>query len=222
MVSQADAVLAGSLGYTVRCTPRRRTLLVGTPDQGWFAKLRPGSRQARREWYWLQRLRELGFRVPDPLLLRCSGGASLVATARAHGRPLDALLAEAHAASRFRAARTFAMAVVAPMVARLHGHGLCFRDLYWNHLFAEGLDPARGEPVLIDVERVFAPRWRRRRWRVKDFAGLLASLPVPCSRTDALRFLGRCLGGLPTGWKALARDIARKAARIRGHRPKYG
>ena len=221
--SQVEAVLAGSLGFTVRCTPRRRTLLVGEADSAWFAKLRRGaSAPARAEWHWLHRLRELGFRVADPLVLRCRGCDSLVGTARAPGRPLDALLLEAFRSGTMAAARAFACEVVAPMVGRLHGHGLCFRDLYWNHLFAPALDAAHGEPVLIDVERVFAPRWRRRRWRVKDLAGLLASLPVEVARSDALRFLRACLGGLPADWKALARAIGRKAARIRAHRPRYG
>jgi hypothetical protein len=80
----------------------------------------------------------------------------------------------------------------------------------------------QGEPILIDVERVFAPRWRKRRWRIKDLAGLLSSLPLPVPRTDALRFLRACLGGLPADWKALVRRIAAKAARIRAHQPRYG
>jgi Lipopolysaccharide kinase (Kdo/WaaP) family len=221
--SQAEAVAAGSLGFTVRCTPRRRTVLVGEGDAAWFAKLRSGGpRAARTEWHWLHRLRELGFRVPDALVLRCGRGQSLVGTARVRGRPLDALLVAAFADGEVRAACAFACEVVAPMVARLHGQGLCFRDLYWNHLFAEGLDPAHGEPVLIDVERTFAPRFRVRRWRIKDLAGLLASLPVAVQRTDALRFLKICLGGLPADWKPFARRISGKAARIRAHRPRYG
>jgi tRNA A-37 threonylcarbamoyl transferase component Bud32 len=223
-VPAADAVLAGRLGWTVRCTPRRRTLRI---EQGgatpWFAKLRNerGGR-ARAEWRWLHRLPELGFRVPAPLCLRCERGRSLIATAAAAGRPLDALIREADALGDRAAVRRFACEVVAPMVRRLHDHGLCFRDLYWNHLLAVSLDPRAGEPCLIDVERVLRPRWRMTRWRIKDLAGLLSSMPVPVPRTEALRFLRAYLGALQPRWRRLFRSVTQKAARIRAHRPRYG
>ncbi len=61
------------------------------------------------------------------------------------------------------------------LVARLHGAGLVHRDLYASHIFAEWQD----RPVLhlIDLARVFRPRWRAFRWRVKDMAALTYSLP---------------------------------------------
>src|SRR5438067_1352744 len=87
--SSRVALGAGSVGFTVRCTPQRRTVLVGEGEGAWFAKLRSGGpHAARAEWHWLHRLRELGFRVPDALVLRCGRRESLVGTARARGRPL--------------------------------------------------------------------------------------------------------------------------------------
>jgi heptose I phosphotransferase len=133
------------------------------------------------------------------------------------GRPVDALLHEA-AVSGDPAAAAYCIERVAPVVKRLHDQGLCHRDLYWNHFFAA----SRSEPPsLIDVERAFRPRWRRRRWQVKDLASLLASTPRGLSAAAPLRFLLAYLGGA-RDWKAWARAIARKAQRIRRHRPKYG
>ncbi len=220
------AVRAGALGFSVRTTPRRRTVLVSGEDGApWFAKIRRerGS-AARREQELLRELAERGFRTPVPLGLRCEAGHSVLAMASAPGRPLDALLREALMTGGDAAERAiaFACGVVAPMVRRLHDHGLCFRDLYWNHLFAESLEPQRGEPWLIDVERTFRPRFRRRRWRIKDLAGLLSSLPAPVRKSRLLAFLRASLGGLGGDWKALARAVAAKADRIRAHRPRYG
>jgi hypothetical protein len=143
-------------------------------------------------------------------------GRSVVGLAAAQGRAMDVLLAEALHAGRSAIAARFAIECVAPLIARLHGAGLVFRDLYWNHLFAE-LD---GEPVFIDVHRVLRPRWRRRRWIVKDLAGLLASLPRGYSRSACLRFLHRYAARRPP--RALVRAIVAKARRIAAHRPKYG
>jgi hypothetical protein len=129
---------------------------------------------------------------------------------------MDLLLAQAVAERRTAALAAYAFRHVAPLIARLHDAGFAYRDLYWNHLFA-ALD---AEPVLIDVHRAMRPRWRRRRWIVKDLAGLLASLPGGYSRASCLRFLHRYAAGRPA--PTLVRAIIAKAERIRAHRPKYG
>ena len=51
------------------------------------------------------------------------------------------------------------------------------RDLYAAHVF---LDDSSEEMVLnlIDMARVFKPRWRKFRWRVKDLAQLKYSMPA--------------------------------------------
>jgi hypothetical protein len=145
---------------------------------------------------------------------------SVIVTGAVPGRPIDVLLRE-HAALGGDALARFvrrATEVVAPEIARLHASGHCYRDLYWNHLFLD-----RDRLGWIDPERMFRPRWRRRRWIVKDLAGLSASLPVAVPAPARLRFL-RCYGGgtLAPGWVTLARAVERKAARIRAHRPRYG
>lgn len=66
---------------------------------------------------------------------------------------------------------------LAEMVRTLHRAGYVHRDLYASHVFLH----ERGggfSLYLIDLARMFAPRWRRFRWRVKDLAQLKYSMPA--------------------------------------------
>jgi len=65
---------------------------------------------------------------------------------------------------------------LAGLVASLHKAGYVHRDLYASHVFLEELS-GRGELYLIDLARMFRPRWRKFRWRVKDLAQLKYSMP---------------------------------------------
>ncbi|MFO0279383.1 MAG: hypothetical protein ACK533_19120, partial [Planctomycetota bacterium] len=97
--------------------------------------------------------------------------------------------------------------------------GLDYRDLSWQHLFAA--DPRRGSvQTFLDVVLVCRVRWRRRRRLVKDLAGLLASLPVAVPRRLLLRF-ARAYFGAPLR-RSWLDGIARKAAQIRAHAPRFG
>ena len=200
----ADALL-DPRGRTVRCTPRRRT--VEGPVVGGctlYRKFREGA-GGEREWRWLLELASLGFRVPSPVCLASGGGHSVLVCEQVLG------------AGRYEAEVAYCVTHVAPMVRRLHDLGLFHRDLYCNHLFVSDLD---APPSLIDVERTIRPRWRRRRWRVKDLASLLSSAPRGLPASAALEFLTAYLGDAPP--QALVKSIARKAERIARHRPKYG
>jgi tRNA A-37 threonylcarbamoyl transferase component Bud32 len=76
---------------------------------------------------------------------------------------------------------------LAGLVRRLHAAGYAHRDLYTAHVFADE-HAGRLDLYLIDLARVFRPRWRRFRWRVKDLAQLHYSLPAEWKRKwwDAL------------------------------------
>ncbi|MBP7744744.1 MAG: hypothetical protein KA383_01335 [Phycisphaerae bacterium] len=108
---------------------------------------------------------------------------------------------------------------LARFVSAFHQSGVCHRDLYLCHIFAD-LDPAAGRPprfTLIDLARTHCPRLRRTRWLLKDLAQLDASArAVAATRTDRLRFLCTYLGlaaGAPrVRW--YARRIARWSNRI--------
>jgi heptose I phosphotransferase len=62
------------------------------------------------------------------------------------------------------------------LVRRLHQAGFVHRDLYASHIFLHEHD-GRVELNLIDLARVFKPRCRLFRWRVKDLAQLKYSMP---------------------------------------------
>lgn len=84
---------------------------------------------------------------------------------------------------------------LADLVSRFHAAGYVHRDLYLSHVFYDPSRPAPDSLCLIDVQRVMLPRWRRRRWVIKDLAALNFSTPVGLvSRTDRLRWLKLYLG----------------------------
>jgi hypothetical protein len=218
------AMWDGAIGCTVRCVPTRRTVVARVGDEHWFGKWRTGRRRsAAAEWHWLHVLPMLGLRTPSPIAWLGSGRRTLLITAALPGRALDAWAIDAHREGWLDQLVAWACANVAPAVRTLHARGLVYRDLYWNHVFAD--DPLRSSTVsFLDVERVFHPRWRRRRWIVKDLAGLLSSLPVPVSARGKLRFLRACLQQplRDSGSRWLLRAIVAKAARIARHAPRYG
>jgi len=65
---------------------------------------------------------------------------------------------------------------LAGLVRSLHRAGLVHRDLYASHVFLDD-STGRADLCLIDLARVFRPRWRAFRWRVKDLAQLKYSMP---------------------------------------------
>lgn len=212
----------GSAGRTVRCVPTRRTLVAECDGGRLFAKWRRGARaDAAAEWRWLHELPLLGWRVPEPIAWLGRGRRSLLITAGLSGRALDAWAHDALRDGWLPELVHWACRRVAPQVRALHDAGLVYRDLYWNHVFAA--DPRTdAAPHFLDVERVFRPRWRRRRWWVKDLAGLWSSAPAAVPARAALRFLRVWAGGSLRGQCVLVREIAAKAARIRAHRPRFG
>jgi len=108
---------------------------------------------------------------------------------------------------------------LALFVSAFHQTGLCHRDLYLCHIFAE-LDPVGAVApcfTLIDLARAHRPRWRRLRWIIKDLAQLdFSARQVGATRTDRLRFLITYLGLEPSSPRVrfYARRIVRKSARI--------
>lgn len=97
---------------------------------------------------------------------------------------------------------------LARIIARFHAAGLIHRDLYLAHIFIH--DDGSGEPAfrLIDLQRVFRPRGRRRRWIVKDLAALAFSTPAQVGTTTRLRFLCRYVRAYPGA--GTARDLGRR------------
>lgn len=108
---------------------------------------------------------------------------------------------------------------LARFVAAFHDTGVCHRDLYLCHVFAD-LDPDGRRPprfTLIDLARTHRPRWRRTRWLIKDLSQLDASArQIGVTRADRWRFLLAYLNlehrSARVRW--YARRITRKSNRI--------
>ncbi len=113
---------------------------------------------------------------------------------------------------------------LAHLIAAFHRSGFVHRDLYLSHVFIHDAEPRRPEPPapppefrLIDLQRVFKPRWRHARWIIKDLAALHFSTPPDrVGRFERLRFLCRYVQTCDRAGPArrLARRIDAKAARI--------
>ena len=188
-----------------------------------YGKLYRGrGRAAAIEERWLVRLPALGIKAARPIARMGGTDRALLVLEAAPGRSLDAWMVDAARAGWLADCWRYVVAEVAPFVRALHGAGVIHRDLNAAHLFTP--DPrTAGAPTVIDVERMFRPRFRRWRWVVKDLASLLASSPVPVPATVAMRFLRNCAQGATRAERRrLAIAIARKAARVAAHRPRYG
>ncbi|MFK7742091.1 MAG: lipopolysaccharide kinase InaA family protein [Planctomycetota bacterium] len=178
---------------------------------------------ARTEWHWLHMLPMLGVRAPDPIASRFTSRRAMIVTAAVSGRSLDAWLVDARREGWLAQAFAYVCQDVADMVARLHRQGVVHRDLNTAHLFVADPRLPDSPPTLIDVERMFEPRWRRRRWIVKDLASLLASSPVPVTTRVWWRFLRGYAPELgQRERRRLAFAVRRKAKRIAAHQPRYG
>jgi tRNA A-37 threonylcarbamoyl transferase component Bud32 len=125
------------------------------------------------------------------------------------GAPLERCAGEflsAHAADAGAERLTAALAALA---RTLHRAGYVHRDLYASHVF---LDTSAGGVALylIDLARMFRPRWRRFRWRAKDLAQLKYSMPEAWAAAWWERFLRAYLG---EEGERLARRLDRAVSR---------
>jgi tRNA A-37 threonylcarbamoyl transferase component Bud32 len=114
------------------------------------------------------------------------------------------------------AVQRFTMKLVG-LVRDFHRGGYVHRDMYASHIF---LDESRGEPALylIDLARMFRPRWRRFRWLVKDLAQLKYSMPRVWNERHWDVFLTAYLGDRAgRAFRRFSRAIDRKIAIMRRH-----
>ena len=98
--------------------------------------------------------------------------------------------------------------------ARLHLAGYVHRDLYASHVFLDRRD-GRLDLYLIDLARMFAPRWRKRRWLIKDLAQLRFSMPPEWVKHHWQAFMCHYMEGAPAAEiAAFSLATERKATRI--------
>jgi len=106
---------------------------------------------------------------------------------------------------------------LALLARKFHELGWCHRDFYLCHVFVHWVE-ATPRLSLIDLQRVFRPRWRVWRWRIKDLAQLNYSGQM-FSRSMRLRFAKWYFGQdcLSASQKAVLRKVQRKTESIARH-----
>jgi len=100
---------------------------------------------------------------------------------------------------------------LASLVGLLHGGGFVHRDLYASHVFLHD-SPEGLSLYLIDLARMFAPRMRLFRWRVKDLAQLKYSMPEDWVKSCWDEFMGIYLDICGGRGNRYSRAIDRKVA----------
>ena len=178
---------------------------------------------AEIEWAWMHALAADGIPAVRPVALGAAlngrrESSSLILAEAVPGRSLEQWAATWIAESA-RFPRSL-LTTTSSLVARFHAHGYVHRDLYLSHLFFDPDAPAEDALHLIDLQRVMKPRWRRRRWIVKDVASLNHSTPrALLSQTDRMRWLKVYLGvhHLDAEAKRFVRLVVAKSRQIGRH-----
>lgn len=135
---------------------------------------------ASAEWSALTAVRAAGVATMEPIAMGEGPAGGFVMVTAVPGDALSRCMG--NLLERFGSSPE-AMAELAgglgDLAGKLHAAGLVHRDFYTAHVFCDIVreDPRdRFDLYLIDLARVFRPRWRLWRWRVKDLAGLKQSL----------------------------------------------
>ena len=177
---------------------------------------------ARREYENIRLLQRAGVATMEPIAYGEEVGAvlgvrrSYIVVSAVPGEALERCLAGHLRRWDQRAVQGFNAALV-ELVRRLHRTGCVHRDLYASHIFLDVTE--RGpELYLIDLARLFAPRWRLFRWRVKDLAELKYSMPAEWVERHWRSFLESYLATSEPGVVGrYERAIEAKVSAIRRH-----
>jgi len=175
------------------------------------------------EWEWMHHLAADGIPCVKPVafgeeLRGRREVRSAILTECVSGESLERLAAQWSVRDRPTIRRMIPL--LAALVARLHGRGYIHRDLYLSHVFYDSTSPPEASLHMIDLQRVARPRWRRRRWMVKDLAALNYSAPCSViSTADRVRWLTHYLdlSKLNAPARRLVRLIVGKTRRIAEH-----
>ena len=155
------------------------------PLAGWLRRLvtyGPGRSPARTEFENIRAARAAGVATMQAVIFGDDSPwawrrRSYIIVAPVPGDALERCFERFLAMNPSREAAEDFTRKLAKMVSTLHGAGYVHRDLYSSHVFL----CAAGGPAklyLIDLARMFRPRWRWFRWVVKDLAQLKYSMPA--------------------------------------------
>jgi len=242
-----DRVMAWSSGSLMRSVPGRSTVRIelNRPTGGVqvaFLKryepayLTPAKRilrflhwpgaddEALNEWRAILALRAAGFNTADPIAVgqsRSVGAVtrSFLLTAEIAG----GIAAHDYARSLEARPRRRLALQVAELTRRFHDAGFVHKDCYLSHLFV--VERGSGRALFfIDLQRVTNPRWRRRRWWIKDLAQLAYSAQLAgATSRDLLAFARAYLGrvNLTPADPRLLSSVVRRVQALHGRGPRY-
>lgn len=217
--------LCGESGETFAFYAKRYRAPPFSAQRGRIVHGAPRRSTAWIEWDWLRRLAADGIATMTPVAFgeRMAGWrerGSVLVTEAVGGESLERWAAR----RKERCSREWIVSL-ASFISRFHHLGYAHRDLYLSHVFFENTGDEGVRFRLIDLQRVIRPRWRRKRWVIKDLAALNYSTPSPvATAADRVRFLKAYLGVQRLGLtqKRLAGRIAAKTRRIADHDRRRG
>ena len=183
-----------------------------------------GESQGYRDFRNTLALARIGIAVPRAISYgqapQPHRGSFSIAQALPDGVSLEKLFADLppdHAVNESKGRRTLTR-MMAELARRMHGAGFYHRDFYACHLFLCH-DTQGTYLAVLDLQRVFQPRWRHRRWAVKDLGQLCYSLTGIATRSEMLRFMHHYLDRpkLNSADKTFCRAILAKRRTIAAH-----
>jgi len=187
----------------------------------------PGAAdEALHEWNALYALNQAGFNTPTPIAFgqRRRFGlvmSSFLLTAEITG----GIAAHDYSQTLNSQNRRVLTLSIAELTRRFLAAGFAHRDFYLSHIFVvDAAATSTPELYLIDLQRLFKPRFLRKRWLVKDLAALGYTAQLAgATRGDLMAFYLRCfeISKLGNSDKRLIRNILRRIQQLHGRAPKY-
>lgn len=208
----AYQTLQSAKGKVFRKAPGRKTLQLVIGGESYFAKLHSGVGWgeilknliqlrmpvlgADTEWQAIHSLKELGLDTLNPVAFGSQGWnpatrKSFIVTEEIK----DAISLEDFSADWEELAPDFELKTqlierVAKISKTLHDNGIFHRDYYLCHFLLQEFNNGGYTLSLIDLHRALIKPLQRRRWRVKDIAGLYFSARnAGLGKRDYYRFM---------------------------------
>ncbi len=215
------AAFAEMSGQEFRALESRRTYAVDLSGKRYFVKYHRGTptgevlknlvqlrmpvTSARNEWRALEKLSELGIRVPVVAgwgrrgLLPQTTESFIVTEDLGTQENLEDLTRHWATQPPAFADKLALIREVADISRMMHGNGICHRDFYICHFMVTGSGDQR--LTLIDLHRALVKQHLGLRWVIKDVGSLyFSAMDIGLTRRDLLRFI-----------RAYAGDDLRKA-----------
>ena len=204
------AWFAGLDGEVFRALENRRTFAVTLGGRRYFVKVHRGTglgeilknlasfrlpvTSSRNEWRALNRLHDLGIRVPVVAaygkrgLLPQTTESFIVTEDVGTQMNLEDLTRDWPRQPPRFADKLALIREVAGISRRMHGNGICHRDFYICHFLVTG--ETQRQMTLIDLHRALVKNRLGMRWIIKDVGSLyFSAMAIGLTQRDLLRFI---------------------------------